>query len=112
MTGFQLFLVNREGATYTPETLISLPFGVPDFTHSLYMHYRICQFMDYVYGLLRHFTNILAANKNIYNCFIKVRNAFMCLSKFVSFYFSSFAGLIFGWYLEKNTLMDRFEFES
>ena len=26
--------------------------GVHDFTHSLYMHYRICQSNDYVYGLM------------------------------------------------------------
>ena len=53
MTGFQLFWVDRDGChmwgrkcSLLLEHLISLPLGVHDFAHSLYIHYRIWMFSD------------------------------------------------------------------
>ena len=59
MTGFQLFWVNRDDCHMQAKN--SHPFrntwfhsvwGVHDFTHSLYIHCRICQSWDDVYGLM------------------------------------------------------------
>ena len=43
LKGMTSVLVNRDGCHMS---------GVHDFTHSLYIHYRICLSMDDVYGLM------------------------------------------------------------
>ena len=49
MTG--IYMCGRKGSLF-PEHLISHPLGSSWFHHSLYIHYRMCQSKDYVYGLM------------------------------------------------------------
>ena len=75
MTGFQLFCVNRDGFHMGQKMLtlsghmITLPYtplGELMISPIHYIHYRICQSLDYVYGLI---TNYLFAWISL-DCFV------------------------------------------